>query len=114
KDLPEATANTVEIAMRCSYRPRTRKPILPHFTVGDSEGAEDETTALTRQAEEGLTRRLAVHGLAPGVSEETYRERLAYELGIITRMKYPGYFLIVSDFIKWAKAQGIPVGPGRG
>ena len=55
-----------------------------------------------------------VHGLAPGRTEEDYRERLAFELGVIERMKYPGYFLIVADFIQWAKSQGIPVGPGRG
>ena len=54
------------------------------------------------------------HGLAPGHTVEEYRERLAFELGVIERMKYPGYFLIVADFIQWAKAQGIPVGPGRG
>ena len=62
----------------------------------------------------GSTQRLAAHGLAPGFSEDDYRERLDYELGVIERMKYPGYFLIVADFIQWAKAQGIPVGPGRG
>ena len=52
--------------------------------------------------------------LAPGYTAEDYRERLAFELDVITGMKYPGYFLIVADFIKWAKAKGIPVGPGRG
>jgi DNA polymerase-3 subunit alpha len=117
-DLPEALASTVEIAQRCAYRPRTRKPILPRFTVGTDTSAADaesaEATELRRQAEEGLTRRLAVNGCAPGLTEEDYRERLAFELGVIERMKYPGYFLIVSDFIKWAKGQGIPVGPGRG
>ena len=117
-DLPEALASTVEIASRCAYRPRTRKPILPLFTVGAASSAEDaereEATELRRQAEEGLARRLALHGLAPGTNEEDYRQRLGFELDVITRMKYAGYFLIVSDFIKWAKAQGIPVGPGRG
>ena len=112
-DLPEATRHSVEIALRCAYRPRTRKPILPRFTSPD--GAElDEVGELRCQAEEGLARRLAAHGPAPGQTEESYRERLAFELDIIIRMKFPGYFLIVSDFIKWAKAQGIPVGPGRG
>jgi DNA polymerase-3 subunit alpha len=114
-DLPEALASTVEIAERCSYRPTTRKPILPRFTVGAAAGAEnDEAAELNRQAEEGLLRRLRVHGLSPGTTEEDYRKRLAFEIGVITRMNYAGYFLIVSDFIKWAKAQGIPVGPGRG
>ncbi|MCK0195644.1 DNA polymerase III subunit alpha [Ancylobacter sp. 6x-1] len=108
-DLPEALANTVEIARRCAYRPRTVKPILPRFTPD-----RDEADELRAQAEEGLARRLAVHGPAPGLSAKDYEDRLAFELSIIERMKFPGYFLIVSDFIKWAKAQGIPVGPGRG
>ena len=117
-DLPEALASTVEIAERCAYRPRTRKPILPRFTVGagsDAEAAaQEETDELRRQAVEGLDRRLKVHGLSQGRSEEDYRARLDFELGVIARMNYAGYFLIVADFIKWAKAQGIPVGPGRG
>jgi DNA polymerase-3 subunit alpha len=113
-DLPEAVASTVEIAQRCAYRPRTLAPILPRFSVGESETSVDEAAELRRQAAEGLERRLAAHGLAPGRSTEDYRERLEFELGVIERMKYPGYFLIVADFIKWAKSQGIPVGPGRG
>src|SRR3569833_3065419 len=117
-DIPEALASTVEIAERCSFRPRTRKPILPLFTVGAGTDAADAASAeaaeLKRQAEEGLERRLKVHGLAPGMTEEDYQKRLAFELDVIMRMKYAGYFLIVSDFIKWAKAQGSPVGPGRG
>jgi DNA polymerase-3 subunit alpha len=117
-DIPEALASTVEIAERCAFRPTTRKPILPRFTVGagaNAAGAEnDEAAELRRQAEEGLVKRLVLNGCAPGVSEEDYRERLSFELGVIERMKYPGYFLIVADFIQWAKSQGIPVGPGRG
>lgn len=119
-DIPEALASTVEIAERCAFRPRTRKPILPFFTVGAGSGADTtdaasaEAAELKRQAEEGLARRLDVHGMAPGMIEEDYQKRLAFELDVIMRMKYAGYFLIVSDFIKWAKAQGIPVGPGRG
>ena len=118
-DLPEATANTVEIAMRCAYRPLTRKPILPRFTTGagaeDGEAAEvAEALEMRQQAKDGLAARLAAHGPAPGLAASDYEERLDFELGIITRMKFPGYFLIVADFIKWAKAQGIPVGPGRG
>ncbi|MER2604765.1 MAG: DNA polymerase III subunit alpha, partial [Siculibacillus sp.] len=74
----------------------------------------EQAAELRAQAKAGLTRRLALHGTAPGLSEETYRDRLEFELGIIEKMKFPGYFLIVSDFIKWAKAHGIPVGPGRG
>ena len=110
EDLPEALANTVEIAQRCSYWPQPAKPMLPKFSAGDA----DEDSELAAQAQEGLARRLAAHGVAPGADEQTYRERLAFELDVITRMRYSGYFLIVSDFIKWAKAQSIPVGPGRG
>jgi len=104
-DLPEAVANTVEIARRCAYRPKKRKPILPKF-------ADDEVEELRRQAREGLKARLAVIPHAAPVEE--YEKRLEYELGIIEGMGFPGYFLIVADFIKWAKAHDIPVGPGRG
>src|SRR5450755_1218281 len=114
-DIPEALASTVEIAERCAFRPLTRKPILPRFTVGaGADAASEEAAELRRQAEEGLSRRLQVHGVSQGMTDEDYRKRLAFELDVITRMNYAGYFLIVSDFIKWAKAQGIPVGPGRG
>ena len=104
-DLPEAAANTVEIARRCAWRPRTRAPILPRF-------AEDEVEELRRQSREGLEARLKVIPHAVPVQE--YRERLEFELGVIEGMGFPGYFLIVADFIKWAKSHGIPVGPGRG
>jgi DNA polymerase III subunit alpha len=112
-DLPEATEASVEIAMRCAYRPMTRKPILPRFSIPGGETV-DEEQELRRQAREGLEARLALHGLAPGHARKAYEERLAFELDVIVKMKFPGYFLIVADFIKWAKAQGIPVGPGRG
>ena len=112
-DLPEATEASVEIAMRCAYRPLTRKPILPRFSV--AQGATvDEDQELRRQASEGLQARLAAHGLAPGRTQEDYEKRLAFELDVIVDMTFAGYFLIVADFIQWAKAQGIPVGPGRG
>src|SRR5579872_3604096 len=117
-DVPEALQSTIEIAERCAFRPVTRKPILPRFTVGAGASAaaaeSDEAAELRRQAEEGLDHRLKVHGLSRGTTEEDYRARLAFELDVITRMNYAGYFLIVADFIKWAKAEGIPVGPGRG
>ncbi|MGC4027131.1 MAG: DNA polymerase III subunit alpha [Mesorhizobium sp.] len=117
-DLPEAIENTIEIARRCSYYPKSRAPILPRFTGGDASNADEvvaaEASELARQAREGLAARLAAHGPYPGYSVEDYGKRLEYELSIIERMKYPGYFLIVADFIKWAKSQGIPVGPGRG
>ena len=113
-DLPEAVASTVEIARRCAFRPRVQAPILPRFSVGADGAAVDEAAELRKRAEAGLDRRIKAHGVAPGRTVEDYRERLAFELNVIEGMKYPGYFLIVSDFIQWAKAQGIPVGPGRG
>jgi DNA polymerase-3 subunit alpha len=111
-DLPEAIANTAEIARRCAFRAAKRKPILPRF---DTKRGRDEPAELKAQAEAGLKARLKALGperlAAP---EEKYWERLRYEIGVITQMEFPGYFLIVADFIKWAKQQGIPVGPGRG
>src|SRR5262252_5528549 len=114
RDLPEALTNTVEIAQRCAFRPRTHHPILPRFSTGDTDKSLDEASELRKRAEEGLERRLESAGVAPGHTVDEYRERLEFELGVIAGMKYPGYFLIVSDFIQWAKKQGIPVGPGRG
>jgi DNA polymerase III subunit alpha len=113
-DLPDALQASVEIAMRCNFRIPIRKPMLPRFGRGLEAEALDESEELRRQAEEGLEARLKAHGTAPGLSEQIYRERLAYEIGVISGMKFPGYFLIVADFIKWAKDHGIPVGPGRG
>src|SRR6476659_1199129 len=113
-DLPEAITSTVEIAQRCAFRPRVQAPILPRFSVGSEGAAVDEAAELRKRAEAGLERRISSHGVAPGRTVEDYRERLAFELNVIAGMKYPGYFLIVSDFIQWAKGQGIPVGPGRG
>ena len=104
-DLPEALENTVEIARRCAFRAETHDPILPTF-------AEDEVEELRRQANEGLQARLAV--IPHAASVEDYQARLDFELGIIEGMGFPGYFLIVADFIKWAKDNDIPVGPGRG
>jgi len=113
-DVPEAIASTVEIARRCAFRPRIQAPILPRFSVGEGGAAVDEAAELRKRAEAGLDRRIKIHGVAGGRTVEEYCERLAFELNVIEGMKYPGYFLIVSDFIQWAKAQGIPVGPGRG
>ncbi len=116
-DLPEAVENTVEIALRCHYRPLKRNPILPRFAGADAdpeEAEQAESAELKRQSREGLAERLRVHGLADGLTEKDYWDRLEFELSIIERMKFPGYFLIVADFIKWAKAHDIPVGPGRG
>ena len=123
-DLPEALAATVEIAQRCAFRPRTLRadPAALFHRAGQRDGqagtrrrrSAEEAAELRRAAAAGLERRLARHPIAPGHSVEDYRERLAFELGVIDGMKYAGYFLIVADFIQWAKAQGIPVGPGRG
>ena len=118
-DLPEALDNTIEIARRCAYRPLKRKPILPRFVaatdgMSDEEMLAEEAAELKRQAEDGLKERLAANPLAEGFTREDYEKRLAFELDVIARMKFPGYFLIVADFIKWSKSNGVPVGPGRG
>ena len=104
-DLPEAVENTVEIAQRCSFMVSCRDPILPKF-------ADDEVAELRRQANEGLQKRLQV--IPHAVSVEEYQKRLDFELNVIINMGFPGYFLIVADFIQWAKKNKIPVGPGRG
>lgn len=117
-DLPEALASTVEIARRVHYRPHKRNPILPKFAaapdLSEEEAVSAEATALRRMAEEGLEERFRTAGVDPTKTEDEYRQRLAFELDIIEKMKFPGYFLIVADFIRWAKSQRIPVGPGRG
>jgi DNA polymerase-3 subunit alpha len=104
-DLPEAIQNTIEIAKRCAFQAYRRDPILPKF-------ADDEVAELRRQANQGLQERLAVipHAATP----EEYQKRLDFELDIIEGMGFPGYFLIVADFIQWSKDNNIPVGPGRG
>ena len=108
EDLPEAIANTGVIAQRCSYLLKPIDPILPAF---ETEGTRSEFEELKAQSEEGLRWRLEFAGIE---DEKPYFERLEFELDIIKGMGFPGYFLIVSDFIKWAKEQDIPVGPGRG
>jgi len=108
KDIPEAVENTIDIAMRCAFKSHKRAPILPNF----GDGTLSEGDILAQQARDGLKARLEKIELS--ATEEEYYKRLDFEIGIIRQMGFPGYFLIVSDFIKWAKAQGIPVGPGRG
>ena len=104
-DLPEAIENTVQIAKRCAFRPKKRSPILPQFVPESGLSPAEELRA---QAEAGLKRRLADHGTF--AEENVYRDRLEFELSVIIRMDFPGYFLIVSDFMKWTRANGIPVG----
>ncbi|MDP4822359.1 MAG: DNA polymerase III subunit alpha, partial [Aestuariivirgaceae bacterium] len=108
-DLPEALENTVEIARRTAYWPKSVAPILPVFAEGSDEGE-----VLRQQARADLAERIRVNGLVPGYTEEDYYKRLEFELDVIIGMKFPGYFLIVADFIKYAKSNDIPVGPGRG
>jgi DNA polymerase-3 subunit alpha len=117
-DLPEAVDNTLVIAQRCAVKSDKRKPILPH---SPAVKGRSEAEALKAMAEEGLEKRLWKHVYTEGMTDKDreevarpYRERLEYELGVITQMGFPGYFLIVADFIQWGKDHGIPVGPGRG
>ncbi|MDC0033468.1 DNA polymerase III subunit alpha [Alphaproteobacteria bacterium] len=109
-DIPEAVENTLVIARRCTFMPDEHAPILPPFSTPHGIS---ETDQLRAEAEEGLCLRTGVLDLDEE-EIEPYRVRLKYELDVIVEMGFPGYFLIVSDFIKWAKAEGIPVGPGRG
>ena len=105
-DLPEAIANTAVIAQRCAVAAPKRKPILPRLS-------DDEDETLRREAHAGLGR-AAREGRPSATDEQLYRDRLDFEIDVITRMGFAGYFLIVADFIKWAKTNDIPVGPGRG
>jgi DNA polymerase III subunit alpha len=109
-DLPEAMANTLVIAQRCAFAPPRRKPILPSL-AGDQQG---EARMLADDARAGLAARLEPYGELSDEELKVYVDRLEFEIDVIAGMGFPGYFLIVADFIKWAKAQGIPVGPGRG
>ena len=106
-DLPEAVDNTVVIARRCAFMPSPHAPILPSFPI---EEGKTEADTLREAASAGLEARLKGRELDP----KPYYDRLEFELDVIISMGFPGYFLIVADFIKWAKEQGIPVGPGRG
>ena len=110
-DIPEACDNTLAIARRCAVMAEIRKPLLP-ICPKVREGASEAET-LAAMAAEGLERRMASAG-ADAARRAIYRDRLDYELSVIANMGFPGYFLIVADFIQWAKGQGIPVGPGRG
>ncbi len=117
KDLPEAIENTVHLATRCYVMAQTRPPCLPNF----SDGEISEEELIREQVRQGLEFRLNQKftkekiniSNQPKIKQE-YLQRLDYELDIICKMNFSGYFLIVSDFIKWSKANGIAVGPGRG
>ncbi|HKF70161.1 MAG TPA: DNA polymerase III subunit alpha [Stellaceae bacterium] len=117
-DLPEACDNTLVVARRCAFMPEAQKPILPAFPCQSGRSEAEELRAM---AAEGLEQRFgaAVFKREMSAAEregaaKPYRDRLAYELDVIVKMGFAGYFLIVADFIQWAKRQGIPVGPGRG
>ena len=110
EDIPEAVAHTLVVAQRCAFVPTFRKPILPSF---ESPSGLSENDEIRLQSEAGLVGRLDALEMAEE-DRVQYRERLEFELGVIAKMGFSGYFLIVSDFIKWAKSQEIPVGPGRG
>ncbi|WP_417782449.1 DNA polymerase III subunit alpha [Terasakiella pusilla] len=118
KDIPEACDNTLIIAQRCAQKVQNIDPILPPFDCGEGRNEADE---LRKMSEDGLKRRLEKDEFKEGMTPEErdaiakpYWERLDYELGIINQMGFPGYFLIVADFIQWGKEHDIPVGPGRG
>ena len=116
-DLPEAITNTIVIAQRCAFKVEERKPILPR---SPKTGSRTEEEALRHLAREGLDRRLEkIYAAEASEADRAhvakpYRERLDYELDTIVTMGFAGYFMIVADFIQWAKEHGIPVGPGRG
>ncbi len=108
-DLPEAIENTILIAKRCAFKVKKSKPLLPHVEKG-----ADEPTLLRQKALDGLKERLEKANILTQEEQKPYYDRLEYELGIIIQMGFSGYFLIVADFIGWAKKNDIPVGPGRG
>jgi len=108
-DIPQALANTVEIAKRCNVEISLGKSFLPNFPTPNNEPVDNY---LQMVAQRGLEQRFA--RLSPNIDRESYRARLQLELDVIINMGFPGYFLIVADFIQWAKDNGIPVGPGRG
>ncbi len=110
KDVPEALANTLVVAQRCAVGAPRRKPILP--SIAGDRAAED--AQLIADARAGLEERLAVAGIVAQEARQPYFERLDFEAQVITSMGFSAYFLIVADFIKWAKSQDIAVGPGRG
>jgi DNA polymerase III subunit alpha len=110
-DLPEALENTLELAKRCNLELSFGTYYLPNFPVPEGH---DLASYIRETAREGLKERLAAAPLAEGYTLADYEARLERELDVIVKMGFPGYFLIVADFINWGKQNGIPVGPGRG
>jgi DNA polymerase-3 subunit alpha len=113
-DLPEALTNSVEIAKRCNLTLQLGKPYLPDFPTPSGMTLDD---FLRSESELGLVQRMSVLYPDEKIRAEKmpeYADRLAFEIATIIKMGFPGYFLIVADFIRWAKANGVPVGPGRG
>ncbi len=108
EDIPEAIENTFHIATRCSTEIELGKAYLPDFPTPVGVSIEQHLENLSN---EGLDKRLAVLNVE---DSQAYKDRLKFELDIINQMGFPGYFLVVMDFIRWGKANGIPVGPGRG
>ena len=115
-DIPEALQNTIVIAQRCHVMAEARDPLLPAAPKNDEISTLSDNEVLAVLAKEGLNKRLLIASSEPGedVRSKEYFERLDYEINIINEMGFSGYFLIVADFIQWAKKNKIPVGPGRG
>lgn len=117
-DLPEAVANTINIAKRCNYVLQYVDPLLPIFECPEGK---TQNEYLREEAYKGLAHKMETQVYFEGMTEEEKKElderyyaRLEYELSVIEKMGFAGYFLIVSDFIRWSKTHGVPVGPGRG
>ena len=110
-DAPGCLANALEIARRCNVELRFGEYYLPAYPVPESHTVD---SLLREDSAQGLEARLERFGLAEGYSKDDYNERLNHELDVIVQMGFPGYFLIVADFMAWTRRQGIPVGPGRG
>lgn len=119
KDIPEAVENTINIAKRISTMAYTRKPTLPHYDLPEGVSEADEMERIAREGlEDRLKQKFIVDDIKTPEEQEKVREeytkQLEFELGVIKQMDFPGYFLIVADFIVWSKTHGVPIGPGRG
>ncbi len=119
RDIPEAIENTINIAKRISTMAYTRKPTLPHYDLPEGVSEADEMERIAREGlEDRLKQKFIVDDIKTPEEQEKVREeytkQLEFELGVIKQMDFPGYFLIVADFIVWSKTHGVPIGPGRG